>query len=391
MINNIIIDGYKCLKDKSIATGKLNVLVGTNGSGKSSLLQTLLLLRQSADKSGGVENLHLSGPLYEAGTAQDAFHPAAEHQIKFELLTDEFIAERHTATFLFRQNRDDIDRTKKRLLPAVAPQTIPPSLNSRSNGFAYLNAERVGPRVVNALPPDEVDISGLVGKYGEYTAAVLARAASDEIFVEGWNEELISRFATPPMQLDGIALEEDLNNTGGRLDLVCNKMLGWILPGNEFQAKVFDDSDAATVRYIRDPLGTRTEVRATHNGFGLTYTLPIITAALALREDGLLIVENPEAHLHPFSQSRIGVFLAMIADTGRQIFVETHSDHVINGIRLATSRKYINANDVYINFFSRQIKSSTSVITQIRPEQNGRLQPWPMGFFDQLENDLSKL
>lgn len=391
MINNIIIDGYKCLKDKSIATGKLNVLVGTNGSGKSSLLQTLLLLRQSADKSGTVEGLHLSGPLYEAGTAQDAFHPAAEHQIKFELMTDEFIAERHTATFLFRQNRDDIDRTKKRLLPAAAPQTIPPNLNDRSNGFAYLNAERVGPRVTNILPPDETDISGLVGKFGEYTAAVLARAASDGILVDGWNEELISTLATPPMQLDGIDLKEELKNSGGRLDLVCNKILGWILPGNEFQAKVFDDSDAATVRYIRDPLGTRTEVRATHNGFGLTYTLPIITAALALRKDGLLIIENPEAHLHPFSQSRIGVFLAMIADTGRQIFVETHSDHVINGMRLGLSRKYIMANDVYINFFNRTMSVATSDITQIRPQQNGRLQPWPMGFFDQLENDLSKL
>lgn len=386
MIENIAIDGYKCLKDTSLASSNLNVLVGPNASGKSSVLQALLLLRQSADKNGYVKDLHLSGPLYEAGTAQDALHPASEHQIKLDLQADGI-----STKFLFFHDRDDGARTQKRLLLADNNLQIPTALYDRANGFAYLNAERIGPRVTYALPPDETHISGLAGKYGEYTAAVLARAASNALLVDGWNDDFSSTLANAPKQLDERDLLANLRNTQGRLDLVCNEILGWILPGAEFKAEEFDQSDAASLRFIRDPLSTKTSVRSTHIGFGLIYTLPIITAALALRRDGLLIVENPEAHLHPFSQSRIGVFLAMMAATGRQIFIETHSDHVINGIRVAVCNKFIDAEKVNINFFSRSTDSDTSKITQIRADSSGRLNTWPQGFFDQLENDLSKL
>jgi predicted ATPase len=145
------------------------------------------------------------------------------------------------------------------------------------------------------------------------------------------------------------------------------------------------------LRFIRDPFHTKTSVRPTRIGFGLIYTLPIITAALALDKNGLLLVENPEAHLHPFSQSRIGVFLAMIAATGRQIFIETHSDHVLNGIRLAVRNKILPPENLLINFFERPMLESSTSITQIRTSIDGRLKPWPKGFFDQIENDLSRL
>ncbi|MCP4696587.1 MAG: DUF3696 domain-containing protein [Gammaproteobacteria bacterium] len=387
MIEHILIDGYKCLKKANLAAGNLNILVGPNASGKSSVLQALLLLRQSADKDGNVDGLHLSGSLYEAGTAQDVLHPVAEHQIKLALQTDNKLME-----FLFRHIRDDTARTPKRLLPIDTKQRLPDVLYDRNDGFAYLNAERLGPRVTYALPPDELHLGGLTGKQGEYTTAVLARAASnEEVPIDNWNEDFVMRLANAPKDLDGLELRQDLEKTQGRLDLVCNQMLGWVLPGAVFDAQEHDQSDAASLRFIRDPLATKALVRAIHVDFGLAYTLPIITAALALRRNGLLLVENPEAHLHPFSQSRIGVFLAVMAAAGRQIFLETHSDHVVNGIRLAVRYKLIPADQVHINFFNRPVDRDTATITPIRSQPNGRLKPWPPGFFDQLENDLSKL
>lgn len=387
MITNISISGFKCLKDAAFDSSNLNVLVGPNASGKSSVLQALLLLRQSADNEGNVKDLHLSGPLFEAGTAQDALHPAAEHQINITLWEGN-----NPIELSFRHNRDDkAEGIYKRLLTGGECRRIPAALNDRENGFAYLNAERVGPRVTYALPPEEINISGVVGKYGEYTAAVLARAASSGVAVDGWNAEFAKYLADAAMNLDELNLHEDLLNTQGRLDSVCNQVLGWILPGAVFDANEYEQTDAATLRFIRDPRATKASVRATHVGFGLIYTLPIITAALGLRRDGLMLVENPEAHLHPFSQSRIGVFLAMMAASGRQIFVETHSDHVINGIRLAVRQNLIPADNLWINFFTRPDQGNTSKIRQIRADQNGRLTPWPQGFFDQIENDLSRL
>jgi len=384
MITRVSIDGYKCLKDCDLAVGNMNVLVGSNASGKSSVLQLLLLLRQSANNQGSIETLHLSGQLFEAGIAQDILHPQAEHRLRIRLE-----AEGDTFEYSFVHNRDSEEQSQQRQLVIERPVSIPPALNNRQTGFAYLNAERLGPRVTYALPPDEMHLGGLVGKYGEYTAAVLARASLGT-FLDEW-DHLLTGLADAPKQLDNYDLTEELGATNGRFDLVCNSMLGWIIPGAQFRAEEYDQNDLASLRFIRDRGKTNTEVRATHIGFGLTYTLPIIAAALGLKPHGLLMVENPEAHLHPFSQSRMGVFLAMMAATGRQIIVETHSDHVINGIRLAVRYNLIPAEQVYINSFHLPKGSITSNVTQIRPRSNGRLDQWPEGFFDQIESDLSKL
>jgi predicted ATPase len=403
VIESILIDGYKCLRESTpLSTSNLNVLVGSNGAGKSSVLQTLLLLRQSAEKDGIVKDLHLSGPLYEGGTAKDVLHPAAEHQIKVTLKSDDV-----DVSFSFLYSREENSDAPTRLLKANSAGKLPESLFQKNSVFGYINAERLGPRVTYSLPPDDLHLSGVVGKYGEYTTAVLARAANRPYGIDGWptpisgpdimgvilnqTPQIAKDLANAVMSIDGLDLEKKIFESAGRLDLLCNVMLGWIIPGASFKANENAQTDSAMLEYIRDPNQTKTSVRATHTGFGLTYTLPIIAATLSLDKNGLLLIENPEAHLHPFSQSRIGAFLAIMAATGRQIFIETHSDHVINGIRLAIRKKLIQPEMVFINFFQRQINDEKSTITQIRPDATGRLDRWPSGFLDQIENDLSQL
>jgi predicted ATPase len=98
------------------------------------------------------------------------------------------------------------------------------------------------------------------------------------------------------------------------------------------------------------------------------------------------MIENPEAHLHPLGQSRIGYFLAQAAAAGIQIIIETHSDHVLNGIRRAVRHKAIQAENVALHFF----ESAGKLVTpQIFPD--GGIMPWPDGFFDQTEKDLMEL
>jgi len=124
-------------------------------------------------------------------------------------------------------------------------------------------------------------------------------------------------------------------------------------------------------------------------GFGFSYTLPIIVAALLLPADGILVVENPEAHLHPAGQSRLGRFLARVAGSGGQVVVETHSDHVINGIRLATVEdRSIEANQTIVHFFNEDVGGTP---TQIEVTGRGGFTAWPAGFFDQIERDLGEL
>jgi predicted ATPase len=386
MISSLLVNGYKSLLLESpLAAGNLNVLVGANASGKSSLLQMLLLLRQSADSNGKLSTLRLSGPLYEAGTALDVLNPAADHVITVELTANDLPTQ-----LVFRHDRNTDSTGKKRTVTLDLPKGLPPNLVASGAGFAYLNAERIGPRVYYPLPPDGVHLAGLVGKQGEFTAAVLARS-KDGDSIPGWNSDMAQIFAAGPEKLDAIKVRTELSESAGRLDLVANEILAWIIPGARFDVLENESADSAYLRFYRDLGATKTSIRATHIGFGLSYTLPIVAAALSLNADGLLLVENPEAHLHPFSQSRIGAFLACVAASGRQVFIETHSDHVINGVRLAVKENLISHNAVVINHFNRPKESSKSEVTQIHPKQNGRLDSWPMGFFDQIENDLSRL
>jgi predicted ATPase len=130
-------------------------------------------------------------------------------------------------------------------------------------------------------------------------------------------------------------------------------------------------------------------IRPANMGFGFSYALPILVAGLLVPETGVLIVENPEAHLHPAGQSRLGRFLARVAGSGAQVIVETHSDHVINGIRLAAVEdRVIDPNAVVMYFFSDEPGNSP---TAIQLNGRGALSSWPKGFFDQIEEDLGRI
>ncbi|WP_180834594.1 AAA family ATPase, partial [Vibrio parahaemolyticus] len=63
--------------------------------------------------------------------------------------------------------------------------------------------------------------------------------------------------------------------------------------------------------------------------------LPIVLALLVTKPGGLVIIENPEAHLHPKGQSYLGRLIQRTAEAGVQVIIETHSDHLLNGIRVA--------------------------------------------------------
>ncbi len=133
--------------------------------------------------------------------------------------------------------------------------------------------------------------------------------------------------------------------------------------------------------------------------YGVSYVLPIIVSCLIrLYQRELsgnllktILVENPEAHLHPASQSRLGIFLAQMVNNGLNIILETHSDHIINGIRIAIKRKDISNDKVLFNFFEQGDKVGQNTIRQIDIDEDGNLSDWPKGFFDQYENDLMDL
>ncbi|WRH65629.1 MAG: DUF3696 domain-containing protein [Planktothrix sp. GU0601_MAG3] len=101
-----------------------------------------------------------------------------------------------------------------------------------------------------------------------------------------------------------------------------------------------------------------------------------------LKPETLILIENPESHLHPKGQSHIGELLGIAASCGIQVVVETHSDHVLNGICLAVKRSEINYKDVQIHYFQREQRNEKMATEIISPniDEDGRIDEWPEGF-----------
>lgn len=376
MITGMSVRGYKALKDLNVPLAKLNLIVGENGVGKSSLLQVLLLLRQSVLSGEGERmKLELSGDLFEAGTAHDILHPEANYSIDIELNEVG-----QTFKVGLRAPRND-NAASPRYLNASQLLELPDQLSGRN--FSYLNAERIGPRLWSKVARSE-GLAGVLGKYGEFTADYFARSFQQGFRVPGWSEQLLRQEALELLELDASSLAE----VGSSQFRLANLLLDAIVPGVHATSRELADMDAASIRFIRDLKETKSETRPTHVGFGYSVTLPVVLGAL-VSHGGWFLVENPEAHLHPKSQSFIGRFLGLAANLCDQIFVETHSDHVLNGVRLAVKAGVLAASDVRILYFHRAADGAK--VTPLSMDQHGSVSDWPHGFFDQIEEDLARL
>jgi predicted ATPase len=108
-------------------------------------------------------------------------------------------------------------------------------------------------------------------------------------------------------------------------------------------------------------------------------------------DQSLLLIENPEAHLHPRGQALLGRLCALAASGGAQVLVETHSDHILNGIRLAVKRGELDAASTIMHFFDRVPNVLQPRLSTVEVSPDGMIDQWPTGFFDQWEHSIEEL
>ena len=363
MIHSMCLKNFKPFENQFFELKPLTLLSGLNSTGKSSLLQSLLLLRQSYQQ-GLLPNtgLALNGELVRIGTAQDALcERAKEDFIEFDIVWD------NNLEGIWRFNYDrEVDVLNLASLP-VDPEVYKSSLFS--NKFHYLQAERMGPRPFFEMSDFQVRQLGQLGTRGEYTAHFLSI-----------NER---------QAISNSNLHHPEAKSSDLIDQV-EAWMGEVSPGTRLKIDPKPDVDLMSFQYS---YGDSNPYRATNVGFGITYTLPIIVAVLASEPGTLIILENPEAHLHPKGQAKMGELLALAASCGIQVVIETHSDHVLNGIRLAVHGGKLEPKDVQLHYFQRQDKLGQAVTEVVSPriDCNGRIDQWPDGFFDEWDKSLETL
>ncbi|MDE5944554.1 MAG: DUF3696 domain-containing protein [Rikenella sp.] len=167
--------------------------------------------------------------------------------------------------------------------------------------------------------------------------------------------------------------------------------LGEISPDVKLDIQEISGADKVILGY---QIGlSNNNFRPKNVGFGISYVLPVIVSLLCVKKDKIVIIENPEAHIHPKGQAEMGRLIALAAAQGMQLFVETHSDHIVNGIRVAVKEELIEQKKVNISYFSRQTTDTEqfSKIQHIRIDKNGELSDYPTDFMDEWNNQLLKL
>lgn len=379
MISKILIKNFKSLENVNIECSNLNVLTGLNGMGKSSIIQALLLLRQSYER-GFLQNegLFLNGDLVTIGVGKNALYQFAdEDEITFDL---DFLVENELVNnswiFAYGTNQAGTEENfyDSDFMSFSEGVKKPNNLNNLSlfnnNTFRYLNADRW---VKNeySLSYFQVVRNKSLGIHGEFTAHYLLNYGTNKI-----NAELMYP-----------------GTDDNSLQFQVSAWMNDISPGTKVITQRTLGSDSVRLRYTFEGNGIKTdEITPTNVGFGITYVLPVITALLSASPKDILIIENPESHIHPKGQSLIGKLMAYVAATGTQIFVETHSDHVINGIRVAV-KGGIRSELIRLHFIKRDsIANKISSIDETPIlDQDGRIDYWPADFFDEWDNNLMEL
>ena len=166
-----------------------------------------------------------------------------------------------------------------------------------------------------------------------------------------------------------------------------------ISPGVSPQIKVMMEtrSTELTFDFVEGKVKSNS-YKSVNVGFGITYVLPVVVALLSAEKGDMVIIENPEAHIHPAGQRMLGELIARAGAGGVQVLVETHSEHIVNGIRISVKEKQIDKSDVQVAFFYKDEENDyRHTYKALKINGDGKMSSWPKGFFDEWEKALIEL
>ena len=379
MISEIYLESFKCFERLTLPMNSFTLLTGLNGGGKSTILQALLLIQQSLVESPTTGKILLSGPIVSLGTIKDVVDKVNGVR-KFKL---GFKNDDATSTWTFESDRKDEDglsipivnvdwrsgekkgsQRHPKIIDTFDPASKWPSQIIKN--IKYVPADRISP--TETFPLDDLDPQRSLGARGEKSIGLLYWLQSENIDIA-------------------------LQNPGESRPNLLHQSEAWIntiFPGVNIDIQRIRNTNKVS-------LGIRTSNatdfhRPQHVGFGITHVLPIIIGCLISLPGEMIIIENPETHLHPRAQVKIANFLAAVAASGRQVIVESHSDHILNGIRRSVSSKTIKPTEALIHFFRpRDNKDDEPQVEFLTLDAKGGIDNWPQGFFDQIDEDLMAL
>jgi predicted ATPase len=366
MIQSIKLKNFKCFEALSLEMSNLNVFTGINNMGKSTAIQSLLLLRQSFEMGAIDAGLYLNGNITRIGTGYDLLYRNSE---KDEI---EINLESNNCNYYWKYGYSR-DSDFQKLKETNISQELTDKINIFNPYFSYVSAERIGPQRFYSKSYHEVVNKNQVGYKGDFYA--------DYLSVRG--------------QIDKVE-NINVNHPKANSQLLLYQTQAWISeisPGIKLNIKDYTEAGLVGMEYVISDNRSANSFNPLNVGFGLSYVIPIVVALLKAKNGDLVILENPEAHLHPKGQRKMGELISKACAGGIQVVLETHSDHLLNGIRLAVKKNLINRSKIRLNFFYQTIEEKIFVHKKCSPAilDDGSLSDWPDGFFDEWEKAIDEL
>jgi predicted ATPase len=431
MLTRWTLENFKPIRERlDLPLAPLTVLAGLNSSGKSSFLQSILLIAQTLANQKQDEPLVLNGPLVRLGAFEDVRNDRAKEPrigIGFTLgdgsrgslfpidVDARFAAAAHegaapgpqavraallSTRITLPLDRDDVrvdvtspgsgdemhyelqinlervedeaafqvahflpllllyrNRQIEAPLHGIVNRRVGRIIDTFSSAIRYLGPLRAEPQAIQGYSPSGQPDD--VGPRGEYAAAVYASNRKHPI--PWWNP--VSR------QVETATLEEAMNT-----------WLRYLSVADHVGTR---EADMLGVAWMVRPTPTTRERSLQAVGVGVSQVLPILVSGLLAPEGTILIMEQPELHLHERPQARLGDFFYGLTRVGKQVFVETHSAVLINQLRYLIVKGDQEVRDAIAIYFVEQDDQGDARFQPIRIAKGGAVENWPDGFFDE--------
>lgn len=336
MIKNLKLQGFKNIQNEDFSMKPITIFTGLNSTGKSSVLQSILLLNKDITQNGF---RYLSNINSSFATLRNIY-------INAKKISIECVTEKGVVNYNFTND--------KKIIEPDHPEIIIPEFEK---DLFYLSANRIGVENDAALSTDL--ICGIDGRY-----------------LYGTYENEKSR------SLDETLVKYHASST---LASQVNYWLTYILNLEVQLTTEKRSEEKVDIRFKNDGIPN---LLPSQLGAGVSYLVKILILCLRARKDDVIMIENPEIHLHPAAQSRLGEFFAFIASAQIQLILETHCEHLLNRLRYEVYRKSLDAEHVIIYYKSDIVHSFQPI--HILP--NGKYNvEFPTGFFDATLEELLEM
>lgn len=343
-ISKLELVDFKSHKNSEVKFENITLLTGLNGAGKSSIFQSLRMIWEYLYKGDLILNEY-----GELSTLKNANSKENFFVLKLSVSGKE----------VFNVQSDNLSSS----CILVGAHL----LREQNIHLVYLSANRLGPTEFQQIRNSKTSLYDSVGINGQYTLDILSKF-SDEL------------------------LPDDFINDIKKQNTIKNHVERWlqeISPNVKLETELNKKMNVASFS-----INGYTPYNV---GFGISYTLSILVQLMyslylfdKQKIKSVILIENPEAHLHPKGQTKLAEFIARITNYGVQVIIETHSDYILDGLRLAVKDKQIEKEKTQLHYFELDDDLNTKVISP-KIGDEGHLDEWPVNFFDTSLNNKMRL